>query len=81
MPPTGTGCKAFTCRLISRWLGRVPGLGVEADDLTQEVFVVVIREISRVSASAGGIISSMAAAGDGEQGPQPSPDAGIDVPP
>jgi DNA-directed RNA polymerase specialized sigma24 family protein len=30
--------------LISRWLGRVPGLGVEADDLAQEVFVVVIRE-------------------------------------
>ena len=33
--------------LISRWLGRVPGLGVEADDLAQEVFVVVIREIRR----------------------------------
>ena len=33
--------------LISRWLGRVPGLGVEADDLAQEVFVVVIREIPR----------------------------------
>ncbi len=31
--------------LIGRWLGRVPGLGVEADDLAQEVFVVVIREI------------------------------------
>jgi RNA polymerase sigma-70 factor (ECF subfamily) len=31
--------------LISRWLGRVPGLGVEADDLAQEVFVVLIREI------------------------------------
>jgi RNA polymerase sigma-70 factor (ECF subfamily) len=33
--------------LISRWLGRVPGLGVEADDLAQEVFVVVIPEIPR----------------------------------
>jgi RNA polymerase sigma-70 factor (ECF subfamily) len=33
--------------LISRWLARVPGLGVEADDLAQEVFVVVIREIPR----------------------------------
>jgi RNA polymerase sigma-70 factor, ECF subfamily len=31
--------------LIARWLGRVPGLGVEADDLAQEVFVVLIREI------------------------------------
>jgi RNA polymerase sigma-70 factor, ECF subfamily len=33
--------------LISRWLGRVPGLGVEADDVAQEVFVVVIRELPR----------------------------------
>ena len=33
--------------LISRWLGRVPGLGADADDLAQEVFVVVIREIPR----------------------------------
>ena len=33
--------------LISRWLGRVPGLGAEADDLAQEVFVVVIRELPR----------------------------------
>ncbi len=33
--------------LITRWLGRVPGLGVEADDLAQEVFVVVIRELPR----------------------------------
>jgi RNA polymerase sigma-70 factor, ECF subfamily len=33
--------------LIGRWLGRVPGLGAEADDLAQEVFVVVIREIPR----------------------------------
>src|SRR6516165_11093870 len=33
--------------LISRWLGRVPGLGDEADDLSQEVFVVVVRELPR----------------------------------
>ncbi len=33
--------------LISRWLARVPGLRDEADDLAQEVFVVVIREIPR----------------------------------
>jgi RNA polymerase sigma-70 factor (ECF subfamily) len=33
--------------LITRWLGRVPGLDEEADDLAQEVFVVVIREIPR----------------------------------
>jgi RNA polymerase sigma-70 factor, ECF subfamily len=33
--------------LISRWLGRVPRLGVETDDPAQEVFVVVIREIPR----------------------------------
>jgi RNA polymerase sigma-70 factor (ECF subfamily) len=33
--------------LIQRWLRRVPGLAAEADDLAQEVFVVVIRELSR----------------------------------
>jgi RNA polymerase sigma-70 factor (ECF subfamily) len=33
--------------LIQRWLRRVPGLGHEADDLAQEVFVVVIRELPR----------------------------------
>ena len=31
--------------LIRRWLGRVPGLDAEADDLAQEVFIVVIREL------------------------------------
>jgi RNA polymerase sigma-70 factor (ECF subfamily) len=31
--------------LIARWLDRVPGLGDEAADLTQEVFLVVVREI------------------------------------
>jgi RNA polymerase sigma-70 factor, ECF subfamily len=33
--------------LIRRWLGRVPGLGDEADDLAQEVFLVVVRELPR----------------------------------
>jgi RNA polymerase sigma factor (sigma-70 family) len=32
--------------LIRRWLGRVPGLGDEAADLTQEVFLVMVREIA-----------------------------------
>jgi RNA polymerase sigma-70 factor (ECF subfamily) len=32
--------------LIRTWLRRVPGLGVDADDLAQEVLVVVVREIS-----------------------------------
>jgi RNA polymerase sigma-70 factor (ECF subfamily) len=31
--------------LICKWFGRVPGLGDDAMDLAQEVFVVVIREI------------------------------------
>jgi RNA polymerase sigma-70 factor (ECF subfamily) len=33
--------------LIRRWLGRVPGLGAEADDLAQEVFLVEVREQPR----------------------------------
>jgi RNA polymerase sigma-70 factor, ECF subfamily len=33
--------------LIRRWLARVPGLGDEADDLAQDVFVVVVRELRR----------------------------------
>jgi len=33
--------------LIRRWLGRVPGLGDEAADLTQEIFLVMVREIPR----------------------------------
>ena len=33
--------------LIHRWLARVPGLGDEAADLAQEVFVVVVREVAR----------------------------------
>lgn len=33
--------------LIRTWLGRVPDLGVDADDLTQEVLLVLVREIPR----------------------------------
>jgi RNA polymerase sigma-70 factor (ECF subfamily) len=33
--------------LIERWLARVPGLGDEAADLAQEVFVVMVRELPR----------------------------------
>jgi RNA polymerase sigma-70 factor (ECF subfamily) len=31
--------------LIRRWIGRVPGLGDETDDLAQEVSLVVVREL------------------------------------
>jgi RNA polymerase sigma-70 factor (ECF subfamily) len=31
--------------LIRQWLARIPGLGDEADDLSQEVFLVLVREI------------------------------------
>ena len=33
--------------LIERWLARVPGLGDEAADLAQDVFVVMVRELPR----------------------------------
>ena len=33
--------------LILGWLGRVPGLGGEAEDLAQEVLVILVREIPR----------------------------------
>src|SRR5262249_20429597 len=33
--------------LIRRWLARVPGLGDEAGDLAQDVFLVVVRELPR----------------------------------
>ena len=33
--------------LIQRWLRRVPGLGDEAQDLGQEVFLVVVSELPR----------------------------------
>ena len=31
--------------LIHRWIGRIPGLGHEVDDVSQEVLLVLIREI------------------------------------
>jgi DNA-directed RNA polymerase specialized sigma24 family protein len=39
--------QAIYLPLIQRWLGRVPGLGDEAVDLAQEVFMVVVRELPR----------------------------------
>jgi RNA polymerase sigma-70 factor (ECF subfamily) len=33
--------------LIRRWIGRIPGLGHEVDDVAQEVLLVLIREIPR----------------------------------
>ena len=33
--------------LIRRWLGRIPDLGLDADDLTQDVLVVLVREVPR----------------------------------
>lgn len=33
--------------LIRRWLTRVPGLGDEVDDLTQDVLIVLVRELPR----------------------------------
>jgi RNA polymerase sigma-70 factor (ECF subfamily) len=39
--------QAIYLPLIQRWLGRVPGLADEADDLAQEVLVVMVREIPR----------------------------------
>ena len=33
--------------LIARWLRRIPGLVDETDDLAQEVFVVMVRELPR----------------------------------
>jgi RNA polymerase sigma-70 factor (ECF subfamily) len=32
--------------LVRGWLARIPGVGDEADDLTQEVLVVVLREVA-----------------------------------
>jgi RNA polymerase sigma-70 factor (ECF subfamily) len=39
--------QAIYLPLIRRWLGRVPGLGDETGDLSQEVFLVVARELPR----------------------------------
>jgi RNA polymerase sigma-70 factor (ECF subfamily) len=33
--------------LVLGWLARVPGLGIEAEDLAQEVLVILVREIPR----------------------------------
>jgi len=33
--------------LVRKWIRRAPGLGHEADDLAQDVLVVVVREIAR----------------------------------
>ena len=33
--------------LIRRWIGQIPGLGTEVDDVAQEVMLVLIREIPR----------------------------------
>jgi RNA polymerase sigma-70 factor, ECF subfamily len=33
--------------LIRRWIGLVPGLGVESADLAQEIIMVLVREIPR----------------------------------
>jgi RNA polymerase sigma-70 factor (ECF subfamily) len=33
--------------LIKRWLGRVPGLGDEAGDLAQDVFIIIVRDLPR----------------------------------
>jgi RNA polymerase sigma-70 factor (ECF subfamily) len=33
--------------LIRRWVSRVPGLGSDVDDVSQDVLVILVREISR----------------------------------
>ncbi len=33
--------------LIRRWIGQIPGLGTEVDDVAQEVMLVLVREIPR----------------------------------
>jgi RNA polymerase sigma-70 factor, ECF subfamily len=37
--------EALYAPLIRRWIGRIPGLGHEVDDVSQEVLLVLIREI------------------------------------
>jgi RNA polymerase sigma-70 factor (ECF subfamily) len=39
--------QAIYTPLIRKWLSRVPGLGEEANDLAQDVFLVVVRELPR----------------------------------
>ena len=33
--------------LIRRWVSRIPGMGGEVDDVTQEVLLILVREIPR----------------------------------
>ena len=53
--------------LIRRWLGRVPGLGDETDDFTQEVFLVIVRRDTPVRAPAGRLIPGVGPAGHRER--------------
>ncbi len=39
--------EALYAPLIRRWIGRIPGLGHDVDDVSQEVLVILIREIPR----------------------------------
>jgi len=39
--------EALYAPLIRRWIGRIPGLGHEVDDVSQEVLLVLVREIPR----------------------------------
>jgi RNA polymerase sigma-70 factor (ECF subfamily) len=39
--------EAMYLPLIRRWIGRVPGLGNEVEDVSQEVLLVLLREIPR----------------------------------
>jgi RNA polymerase sigma-70 factor (ECF subfamily) len=41
------GLQGIYLPLILRWINRVPGIAGEADDLAQEVFVVLVRELPR----------------------------------
>ena len=36
---------AMYAPLIRAWIARLPGIGTEADDLTQEVLIVLVREL------------------------------------
>ena len=39
--------EAMYLPLIRRWIGQIPGLGNEIDDVSQEVLLVLVREIPR----------------------------------
>ena len=47
--------------LIRRWLRRDPSLGDEAEDITQDVMAVLVRELPRVRAAADRLPSALAA--------------------